>query len=151
MTTVNTTDDLLRAARENKEFREAFRREILTEELMTAPGDIKELNETAINIAATGEALNERAATTNQQLEIMADGVNSLVRGIADYKSSTDSRLNSLQQITEANAKGIGDLVSGIADMSRNLNEKIEEKVDGVNQKLGGMDEKINEIRASHR
>ena len=36
MTIVNTTDDLLRAARENKEFREAFRREILTEELMTS-------------------------------------------------------------------------------------------------------------------
>lgn len=43
MTNVNTTDELLRAARENKEFREAFRREILTEELMAVPDDIKEL------------------------------------------------------------------------------------------------------------
>ena len=30
MTTSETTDEMLRAARENQEFREAFRREILT-------------------------------------------------------------------------------------------------------------------------
>lgn len=98
MTILETTDDLLRAARENEEFREAFRREILTEELMAVPNDIKELKAIATNIAATGEALNEHAATTNQQLQIMTDGI------------------TSLQQITEANAKGIGDLVSGITD-----------------------------------
>ena len=68
MTTLNTTEDLLRAARENPEFREAFRREILTEESMTAPGDIKELKEIAINIATTSEALNEHAATTKGQI-----------------------------------------------------------------------------------
>ena len=37
MTTLNTTDDLSRAARENREIREAFRREILTEELIRLP------------------------------------------------------------------------------------------------------------------
>ena len=37
MATLDTTDDLLRAARENPEFREAFRREILTEELLALP------------------------------------------------------------------------------------------------------------------
>ena len=123
MTTLNTAEDLLRVVRENREFREAFRREILTEELIAGPGDIKEIT---INIAASGEALNEHAATTNQQLAIMADGI------------------NSLQQITEANAKGIGDLVSSIADMNKNLNEKI----DDVNRDLGG---KIDEIRSSHQ
>lgn len=37
MTNLYTTEDLLRAARENQEFREAFRREILTEELLRLP------------------------------------------------------------------------------------------------------------------
>ena len=101
MTTLETTDDLLRAARENQEFREAFRREILTEELMAVPDDIKELKEITINIAATGEALNEHAATTNQQLQIMTESI------------------TSLQQITEMNAKGISDLVSGISDYKK--------------------------------
>ena len=105
MTTLETTDDLLRAARENREFREPFRREILTEELMAVPDDIKQLKAITTNIAATGEALIEHAATTNQQLQIMADGI------------------NALQQITEANATGISELVSGMTDYKM-VNEK---------------------------
>lgn len=97
MTTVNTTDDLLRAARENKEFREAFRREILTEDLMAVPDDIKELKAITTNIAATGEALNEHAATTNQQLQIMTDGINALVQGMTDYKDATEKQFARVQ------------------------------------------------------
>ena len=37
MVTINTADDLLRALRENPEWKEAVRREILTEELMSLP------------------------------------------------------------------------------------------------------------------
>ncbi len=37
MTTINTTDDLLSLLRENREFREAARRTILTEELLALP------------------------------------------------------------------------------------------------------------------
>lgn len=37
MTTINTTDDLLSLLKENHEFREAVRRAILTEELMSLP------------------------------------------------------------------------------------------------------------------
>lgn len=98
MTTLETTDDLLRAARENQEFREAFRREILTEELMAAPTDIKELKEITTNIAATGEALNEHAATTNQQLEIMAKGISDLVSGIADMNRNLSEKIDGVNQ-----------------------------------------------------
>ena len=97
MTTLETTDDLLRAARENREFREAFRREILTEELIAVPDDIKELKAITANIAATGEALNEHAATTNQQLDKMADGINALVQGMADYKATTEKQFEQVQ------------------------------------------------------
>ena len=97
MASLNTTDDLLRAARENKEFREAFRREILTEELIAVPGDIKELKATTSNIAATGEALNEHAATTNQHLHKMADGINALVQSIADYKTATEKQFTQVR------------------------------------------------------
>ena len=126
MSTLESTDDLLRAARENREFREAFRREILTEELMAAPGDIRELKEITANIAATCEALNVHAGTTNQQLENVADGI------------------KSLQQVTEANARGIGDLVGGIADMNRNLGEKIDGVEERLTQRIDGMGEQID-------
>ena len=42
MTTINTADDLLRVVRENKEFREAMRRELLTEELLELPARFAE-------------------------------------------------------------------------------------------------------------
>ncbi len=93
MATLDTTDDLLRAARENSEFREAFRREILTEELLAVPDDLTELKAVTANIAATGEALLEHADVTNQRLENMVDGITALVQGMADYKTATENRL----------------------------------------------------------
>ena len=97
MPTLETTDDLLRAAWENQEFRQAFRREILTEELMAAPGDIRELKEITKNIAASGESLNEHAATTNQQLGIMAEGINNLVSGIADMNRNLTEKIDEIR------------------------------------------------------
>ena len=93
MAKLDTTDDLLRAARENREFREAFRREILTEELLAVPNDLTELKAVTANIAAKGEALLERADVTNQRLENMADGITALVQGMADYKTAAENRL----------------------------------------------------------
>ena len=93
MATLDTTDDLLRAARENREFREAFRREILTEELLTVPDQLKDLKAVTANLAATGEALLEHADATNQRLEGIGDGIAALVKGMADYKTATENQL----------------------------------------------------------
>ena len=60
MTTLNTTDDLLRAARENQEFREAFRREILTDDLINLPQRFEaHANETSKNINALTSSVTE--------------------------------------------------------------------------------------------
>lgn len=96
MVFINTTDDLLRAARENKEFREAFRREILTEELIDSPEDLKELNAITRNLAATGGALLEHANATNQRLDKIGDGIDALVKGMADYRTATDASLKQI-------------------------------------------------------
>ena len=95
MTTLNTTEDLLRAARENPEFREAFRREILTEDLVTLP----------------------------QQVGALTTNIENLTNSITEYKNSTDSRLDALQSATDANATGIENLVSVIAKMNGNIDE----------------------------
>ena len=76
MATLNTTDDLLRAARENREFREAFRREILTEDLIDSPRELRELK------AITGS---------------LAEGIAALVQGMADYRSATDTKLERIE------------------------------------------------------
>ena len=119
MTALDTTDDLLRAARENQEFREAFRREILTDALIAVPDQLKELTAVTANLAATGEALLQHADVTNQHLGSINDGIaellhNSkeantrmdgidnrvaeLVKGIADYKTATETHLSSIDK-----------------------------------------------------
>jgi len=78
MMNLNTTDDLLRAARDNQDFREAFRRLILTEELVEVPGQLKELTAVTANLAATAQSLLEHAAITNQHLGSIGKDIKSL-------------------------------------------------------------------------
>ena len=109
MTTLNTTDDLLRAARENREFREAFRREILTDDLVNLPQRVGDYNrETNDNIGALTENVNG-----------LTGNVDGLAKSITEYNDSVDSRMEALQNATEANTKGIRDLVSGIDEIRK--------------------------------
>ena len=92
-TSTSTTDDLLRAARENAEFREAFRREILTEELLELPNRFAEY-----------------AAATDDRL----DGIEALVaensRAIAENS-----------RVIAENSKAIAELVENTKAMNRRL------------------------------
>ena len=113
MTTLNTTDDLLRAARENQEFREAFRREILTDDLVNLPQRVTEYH----------SATDAKVETLTGSISALTGNIDTLANSIADYMGTTDSRLEAIQNATEANAKGIGDLLSGITEMNRNIDE----------------------------
>ena len=122
MTTLNTTDDLLRAARENREFREAFRREILTEDLMESPRELRELK------AITGS---------------LVEGIAALVQGMADYRSATDTKLeridNSLGALVEKVDKNSADIVG--------LGQKVDKNsadIVGLGQKVDKNGEDIN-------
>ena len=105
MTTLNTTEDLLRAARVNQEFREAFRREILTEELLELP------------------------------------------KRLADYAAVTDERLSRIEAIVAENSKSIAENSKSIAENSKSIAE-LTRSIAAMNRNLN---EKIDEIRASHR
>ena len=53
---IETTDDLIRVLRENEEFRDAARRELLTEDLLELPGEFREFRSYAEeNFVTTGE------------------------------------------------------------------------------------------------
>ena len=73
MTNLYTTEDLLRAARENQEFREAFRREILTEELIRLPvrfGNFeRETNDTLKRIESDLGRIENDLGTTSRRLD----------------------------------------------------------------------------------
>ena len=88
MTTVGTTDDLLRAARENAEFREAFRREILTEELLELP-----------------RRFAEYAAATDDRFSRLEALVAENSKGIAALVANTEAmnrRLDSMERDIES-------------------------------------------------
>ena len=82
MTTINTLEDLLRAARGNQEFREAFRREILTEELLELPerfAEYTKVTDTHLgNIDKTLATLTENTAAMNRRLDSLGEKVESL-------------------------------------------------------------------------
>ncbi len=96
MTTLNTTEDLLRAARQNREFREAFRREILTEDLIDSPREIKELKE------MTGS---------------LVEGIAALVQGMADYRAATDARLERIEGSVSRVEGMVRDMVGDVAEV----------------------------------
>ena len=110
MTMIPTTDELLRAARENPEFREEFRRLILTEELLEAPEQLRTLILVTQNLAATGELLLHHADATNERLGGIDERIAELVKGIADYKAATENRLTSIDNSVGVVGKGVKEL-----------------------------------------
>ena len=112
MTALNTTDDLLKAARENAEFREAFRREILTDALIAVPDQLRELTAVTTNLAATGEALIEHADVTNQRLGSIDERIAELVKN----SEAAVKRMDSIDTRMDGIDERIAELVKGMAD-----------------------------------
>ena len=80
MTTLNTTDDLLRAARENQEFRETFRDEIL-----------KDYTDEKL------DALSENVATLTDSLAALTEQVTAFANASNSRFDRVDSRFNRVE------------------------------------------------------
>ena len=89
MTTISTTDELIALLRENQEFREAVRREILTEDLFGLPGEFTSMSErqntilqiqgTIVDIQKTmAENMVDLQQTQNRMLETQNRVLNQL-------------------------------------------------------------------------
>ena len=97
MTMLNTTDDLLRAARQNPEFRAAFQRELLTDALLSMPPRFDEYTE------ATDKKLDALA----DSVKTLTDTVTLLTQRLDTYTEGTNGRLNRMQNDI-GDLKGIG-------------------------------------------
>ena len=95
MTTISTTDDLLRAARENAEFREAFRREILTEELLELPRRFAEY------AAATDDRLGRIEALIAENSKAIAENSKGIA-ALVDNTEAMNRRLDSMERNIES-------------------------------------------------
>ena len=97
MSTIMTTDDLLAAARDNQEFREAFRREILGEELLELPQAFKRHNADFQALVSQVEALAKETVVLARSVNEMNDRLDAQGLHLATI-SDTLERIQSAQQ-----------------------------------------------------
>ena len=83
MTMLNTTEDLLRAARENPEFRDEFRRLILTEELLAMPAQLSDLT---IIVQENSKNIADLVTTTQKNSNAIADLVTTTQENSKGYR-----------------------------------------------------------------
>ncbi len=87
MTTINTQEDLLRALRENPEWKEAVRAQILGEELLNLPAALQRLTETVNNFIARQDRFNEEQKQFNADIRGFVEEqklINADIRGFVE-------------------------------------------------------------------
>ena len=97
MTMLNTTDDLLRAARQNPEFRAAFQRELLTDALLSLPAHFDKYI----------EATDTKLDALTDSVKTLTDAVTRLTERLDAYTESTNRRLDRMENDI-GDLKGIG-------------------------------------------
>ena len=83
---INTSDDLMRLLRENSEFREAVRREILTEELMALP---QRFSEYATKTDRRLEVIEEDTTNIKATMDVMKADIEVMKTDIGYLKGTT--------------------------------------------------------------
>ena len=68
MTTVNTIEDIIRAMRERPELRDAIRREVLTEELLSLPNTLARLSQRVDDLTVRLDVLTQRVDDLTAQI-----------------------------------------------------------------------------------
>ena len=95
--TIRNTDDFIRALRENEEFREAARRELLTEDLLELPGEFREFRSDTEEFRS-GEFRDFRSGVE----EFMSDskefrsGVEEFMSDSKEFRASAEQRFDTL-------------------------------------------------------
>ena len=117
---IETTDDFIRALRSNEEFREAARRELLTEELLELPGEFKKFR------AET----NRRFAEVDERF----DGVDERFAGVDQRFDSVDRRFD-----------GVDERFDGV---DRRFAE-VDRRFDGVDERFAGVDQRFDSVDQS--
>ena len=121
MTMINTTDDLLRAARNNPEFRAAMRRELLGEDLLETPQRIARLEQ---GIAA----LTEQSAITNLRLD------------------QIDKRLDQMDERFNRMDRRLDQMDRRLDQMDERLNQ-MDRRLDQMDERLGRVEEGVRELK----
>ncbi len=150
MTTITTIEDLLRAARDNQEFREAFRREILTDDLINLPQRFEAFaSETTKNIAENSrdiKALTQNVAENTRNIKALTQRVDELTQNVAELTQ----RVDDLTQIVAENSRDIKALTQSVAENSRDI-KALTQIVAENSRDIKALTQSVAEIRSSHR
>ena len=108
MTTINTSDDLIRVLRENPEFRATIRRELLTAELLAVPQGISALLEHA-------RATNRRLDDIEGDVKVVKSDIDGLGEAFrVEIRAQSSFRGNYAQSAASKEDLEIADLFAGL-------------------------------------
>lgn len=144
MTTIHTTDDLVRALREQPELLQAVRSLVLTDELLDTPRRVARLEESlqrltervdglAEALAALVQTVNEFIETTNRRLAtlesdvaVLKDDVAGLKTDVAELKTDV-AVLKTDVAVLKTDVKGLKDDMGGLkgSDLERRARDNI--------------------------
>ena len=100
MTTINTMQDLTRLLRENPEWRDEIRRELLTDELLQLPQRFAEYT----------EASERRFKAIDRHFEAVEQELRGLREQIAAFVESTNRRFEAIESTLRVHTNDIGEL-----------------------------------------
>ena len=152
MTTINNTDDLLRALSENPEWRAAVRAQILGDELIQLPARFDAFVAQVTSFVARQEQFNERMATS-------VEGLNNRMGAFIDAQTDLNERIiRRLDRITDdtaqikgahARATAVDDAPGIAVDMGMEYVRTVARaEVVRMAQKASGGDIPANELRS---
>ena len=78
-TSINNTDDFLHALRDNEEFQSAARRELLTEDLLEMPGELRELRKESNDLRKTQNSILEEQKELRSESNALRETQNSIL------------------------------------------------------------------------
>lgn len=90
MTTINTSDDLIRVLRENPEFRATIRRELLTAELLAVPQGISALLEQAVATNNRLDQVDRRLGQIDRRLDQTDRRLDGIDGNVVEVKQDID-------------------------------------------------------------
>ena len=120
---IETTDDFIRALRQNEEFRTAARRELLTEDLLELPSEFREFRAYAEENFVSVDEFREFRTSVDQRFD-----------GVDQRFGSVDQRFGSVDQRFD----GVDQRFDGV-----------DQRFDGVDQRFDSVDQSIRELTNS--
>lgn len=128
MTTINTMQDLTRLLRENPEWRDEVRRELLTDELLQLPQRFAEYTEASERrfeaIDRRFEEIDRRFEEIDRRFEAVEQELRELREQVAQFVESTNRRFEAIESTLRVHSNDIGEL-KGIGLESRLYNRGI--------------------------